>query len=94
MSGCLSRRQQRSKMFTVAGEGSRIGVEEAISPCGGLDQIGSVKFDQVSVHSKSEEAPRPVGDHRFTATSQEGGEALLLRPPSSQNMTSRSYRPN
>jgi hypothetical protein len=67
-------------MFTVAGEGSRIGVEEAISLCGGPDQIGSVKFDQLSVHSKSEEAPRPIGDHRFTATSQEGGDSASAQP--------------
>jgi hypothetical protein len=45
-----------------AGKDSWIGVEEAISLCGSPDQIGSIKFDQLSVQAKSEEASRPIGD--------------------------------
>jgi len=47
-------------MFTVTGEDSSIGVEEAVSLCGSLNSIGSLKFDQLSFHSKSEESPRPI----------------------------------
>jgi hypothetical protein len=40
----------------------------------------SLKFDQFSVHSKSEEAPRPIVDSRFTAISQEGGDSAPAQP--------------
>src|SRR5262249_54928773 len=67
-------------MFTVAREGSRIAVEEAISLCRSLNSIGAFKFDQLSVDSKSEEAPRPIVDPRFTAISQEGGDSAPAQP--------------
>src|SRR5215475_1306948 len=67
-------------MFTVAREGSWIALEETISLCRSLNSIGSFKFDQLSVRSKSEELPRPITDPRFTATSQEGGDSAPAQP--------------
>src|SRR5215475_1096898 len=67
-------------MFTVAREGSWIALEETISLCRSLNSIGSFKYDQLSVRSKSEELPRPIVDPRFTATSQEGGDSAPAQP--------------